>query len=191
MEVHIKKLVGWDAVLRTARTTVGKKDIRKEPSDDFKKSILISEHSPIRMLTYEVIWKNIPYFVAMHLRTHHIGFKATEDDIYFIQTSRSDRIQKDRNSLVQTAPVSCRAVLNAQSIINTSRVRLCQLSSLETRKAWKALIERLKETEPLLAKLCQPNCIYRARCPEGKNTCGYNHTTIYKKEINNYNKLFK
>lgn len=191
MEVLVKKLVGWDAVLRTARTTVGKKDLNKEPSDEFKRSILISEHSPIRALTYEVTWPSIPYWVAMHYRTHHVGFKAAEDDVYFIQTSRSDRTETNRDSLSQTASVICRIMLNAQSIINVSRVRLCRLASPETRQAWKAFINKLQEIEPMLASVCQPNCIYRARCPEGKNTCGYCFTTDFERNATAYESLFQ
>lgn len=179
MNVQVKRLVGWDAVLRSARTTVGKKDLNKEPSDDFKRAILVSEHSPIRMLTYDVTWPEIPYWVAMHFRTHHIGFKASEDDVYFIQTSRSDRTETDRDNLSQTAPVICRAVLNAQSIINASRVRLCNLASKETREAWRAFINELAKIDPILAKLCHPNCYYRGFCPEGKNSCGATITLRY------------
>lgn len=190
MEVIVKRLVGWDAVLRTARTTVGKKDLDKEPSDEFKRAILISEHSPIRALTYEVTWPSIPYWVSTHFRTHHIGFKATEDDVYFIQTSRSDRTETNRDELSQTAPVICRIILNAQSIINVSRVRLCKLASPETRIAWEVFIDKLKEIEPLLAAVCQPNCIYRRQCPEGKNTCGYSITTACERKTEAYNSLF-
>lgn len=190
MKVQIKRLVGWDAVLRTARTTVGKKDLNKEPSDDFKRAILISEHSPIRALTYEVVWSDIPYWVAMHYRTHHVGFKAAEDDVYFIQTSRSDRTQTDRDNLSQTAPVVCRIILNAQSIINVSRVRLCRLASQETRQAWELFLDKLREIEPILTAVCQPNCVYRSRCPEGKNTCGFDITTAFQRKVDIYESIF-
>lgn len=190
MKVKVKRLIGWDAVLRTARTTVGKEDLKKEPSDAFKKAILISEHSPIRMLTYEVTWEDIPYFAAMHLRTHHVGFKAVEDDNYFIETSRADRKNLNRDELPQTAPVSCCVIMNAQSILNVSRVRLCSLADKETLKAWQAFITELFEVEPLLAKLCQPNCIYRGRCPEGQNSCNFTNTTTYEKKLKFYDKFF-
>ena len=191
MEVKIENLIGWNVALKDARTTVGKKDIKKEPSNHFKKNIIVNEHSPIRMLVYEIYITNIPYYVAMHLRTHHIGFKAAEDDIYFIQTSRSDRTQKDRDKISQTAPVDCRIIANAQSIINTSRVRLCSLADKGTLKAWRAVIRAISNVEPLLARVCQPNCIYRGFCPENKECCGFVETLRYANLLNKYRSFCK
>ena len=64
MTVSVEKLIGWDKVLKTARSTVSKEDTGKEPSDDFKRKIIIAEHSPIRKLLFEVTWINIPYWVS-------------------------------------------------------------------------------------------------------------------------------
>jgi hypothetical protein len=185
MKITVEKIVGWDRVLNSARTTVGKKELDKEPSDVFKRQLLISEHSPIRNLLFEVIWQDIYYWVAMHLARHHIGFHSGEDDLIFIKTQRSDRTGIDRENLSQNALVNFRAVLNAHSIINISRVRLCNTASRETREAWELLIENLREIEPILASLCQPNCIYRGLCPEHP-TCGYKKTAKYKKRFQHY-----
>ena len=103
MKIKVERILGWDRVLNDARITVGKKDINKEPSEAFKKAILISEHSPIRKLMFEVTWEDIPYWVGMHIRIHHLGFKSGDDDLYFVQTQRSDRTQKERNKLPQDA----------------------------------------------------------------------------------------
>ena len=172
--------------LDSARTTVGKDGLNKEPSESFKKDSLISEHSHIRNLTYEMIWDDIPYWTAMHFRTHHQGFKSGEDDLYFVQTQRTDRTQTDRDKLPQDAPVRLRVVMNAQSIINVSRVRLCHLTALETRGAWSGMLYELSNIEPHLTALCVPNCHYRNRCPEGSKCCGYNRTDKSKKELEWY-----
>jgi len=54
MKVTVERIVGWDRVLSDTRATVGKPPLNKEPSDIFKVKMLVSEHSPIRKLLYEV-----------------------------------------------------------------------------------------------------------------------------------------
>lgn len=186
MKIKVERILGWERVLNDARITVGKEDLNKEPSDAFKKAILISEHSPIRKLMFEVTWEDIPYWVGMHFRTHHVGFKSGDDDLYFVQTQRSDRTQSDRNSLPQDAPIKLRVILNAQTLINVSRIRLCRLASKETREAWQMLIDDIKLFEPELGRLCVPNCLYRGFCPEGTKSCGYSKTDKGQKSIQNY-----
>lgn len=191
MDVLVERIVGWDRVLNDARITVGKVPIKKEPSDDFKKKILASEHSPVRNLLYSITWSDIPYWVAMHLRTHHIGFKSSDDDLYFIETQRSDRTQRDRNDLKQTAKVTLSAQINAQTLINVSRVRLCRQASKETLLTWKMMLKELKKIEPFLYSLCVPNCVYRnGICPENVNCCGYNKTSDFKVLVDEYRQLF-
>jgi hypothetical protein len=172
-------------VLNSARTTIGKNASGNNPSEKFKRKILISEHSPIRNLLFEVVWYDIYYWVAMHLARHHIGFHSGEDDLVFIETQRSDRTGVNRDKTTQNAPVVFRAVINAHSIINTSRVRLCKVASTETQQAWYGLIEKLEKIEPDLFSLCVPNCVYRGFCPE-PCSCGYTGTKNYEKQYNTY-----
>lgn len=190
MEVKVRRITDWSLVLDSARTTVGKDDVNKEPSDEFKRSILIAEHSPIRNLWYEVIWTDIPYWVSMHLRTHHCGFHSGEDDTVFISSQRSDRTGVERDKLPQDEPVTLRVVMNAHSIINISRVRLCRKASLETREAWDIMLCMLSEIEPILASVCVPNCIYRDRCPEIK-CCGFIDTYTFENMLDMYDENFK
>ena len=67
MEVKLTKVKGdWEEVANRARTTVGKEELGKEPSDNFKKRILMAEHSPIRGLIYCFKITNIKSWVATH-----------------------------------------------------------------------------------------------------------------------------
>lgn len=48
-KVELTNIKGsYKEVLNRARTTVSKDELDKEPSDEFKKKILMAEHSPIR-----------------------------------------------------------------------------------------------------------------------------------------------
>ena len=60
MKTEIIKIKGdWQEVVDDCRATVGKESLGKEPSSEFKRSILISEHSPIRGISIKWRWNNI------------------------------------------------------------------------------------------------------------------------------------
>ena len=56
----------WKRVLNAARRTAGKKPIDKEPSDLFKRKMLLSEHSPIRLIEYDFTWEDIKQWITVH-----------------------------------------------------------------------------------------------------------------------------
>lgn len=63
---HIEQVTSWRRVLNAARRTVGKKYLDREPSDEFKRKILLAEHSPIRLLEYDFGWADIKQWVSVH-----------------------------------------------------------------------------------------------------------------------------
>lgn len=177
----------WNRVLNAARRTVGKKPIKKEPSQSFKKKILLAEHSPIRLLEYDFTWEDIQQWVTAHLVRHHEGCEK------FVHSQRTDRNEKlkglNRDELPQGLLNDMDMTCNAQSFINISRKRLCNCASKETREAWTAVIEYLKEIDPELAAVCVPECIYRGFCPEFDRCCGYCNTEAFKKRLEEYRKV--
>ena len=50
----------WRSVADAARTTIRMPEGTKEPSSRWKKTILLSEHSPIRKLMFSWKWPNLP-----------------------------------------------------------------------------------------------------------------------------------
>ena len=177
----------WNRVLNAARRTVGKKPIKKEPSQSFKKKILLAEHSPIRLLEYDFTWEDIKQWITVHIARHHQGCEK------FIHSQRTDRNEKlkglNRDDLPQGLLNDMDMTCNAQSFINISRKRLCNCASKETREAWAAVIEYLKEIDPELAAVCVPECIYRGFCPEFDRCCGYCNTESFKKRLEEYRKV--
>lgn len=174
----------WRHVLNAARKTVNKEEVEKEPTKQFRKKILLSEHSVIRMLTVYWDWEKMKTWVSNHIRTHN---KFAE---HFVSTQRSDRTGIERDKLTQDAPVTHGEYTNAAEIIYTSRKRLCNLPSKETREAWQMFIDVLKEQEPELAAVCVRECVYRGGlCPE-INCCGFIHTSKFANELRAYRELF-
>lgn len=175
---------GWKRVLNAARLTAGKKPLDKEPSNKWKRKMLLAEHSPIRLVEYDGIWDFIKMWVTTHLVRHHVGVEK------FVSTQRTDRnpdlMDLDRDDIPQGLENTMMISANAQGLINMSRKRLCSCASTETRQAWKALLEEIKKVDPILVEKCVPECIYRGFCPEFDKCCGYVNTEKYKEELIKY-----
>lgn len=154
----------WREVVDDCRATVGKESLGHEPSWQFKRSILIAEHSPIRDLRVRWRWRDIPSRVATHWSRHKWEC--------FIRTQRSDRTGVPRGKLPQEAPVTFTGEANAQSLIDTWRKRLCYQASPETRKYAENFKMALHPFEPELSDVLVPNCVYRGGCPE-LESCGF------------------
>lgn len=169
----------WSKVKRAARNTIGKDDAGKEPTDSWKKTILLAEHSPIRKIRAEWRWRDLLSWVSVHFVRHKFGIE------HFVTTQRSDRTGVKRDDLPQGALVKHECDANAQALIFISRRRLCSQASPETREAWKAVKAKVAENDPVLASVMVPECIYRGFCPEFQS-CGFVNTDEYKKQLEQY-----
>lgn len=200
-------LPNWVRVVNAARRTWGKKPIDHEPSDKFKKKILLAEHSPIRLLEYDFTIENLRQWVTVHLVRHHEGCEK------FVHTQRQDinsEVEiitkrlievlqqegllregwRERDYMFQGEGNDMDMTCNAQAFINISRRRLCVgCASPETRKAWGLVIDALKDYDSILAEKCVPECIYRGFCPEFERCCGYVNTEAYQKRLEEYRKI--
>lgn len=191
MKIEIKRLTEWNEVLNSARWTVNKEEISKEPSNEFKNDIIFAEHSPIRELVFTIKLYDVPTWVSQHIARHDAfadhNVREGVKDVHFVGTQRSDRTGIDRNKLTQDASCDHKIFLSAQDFINISRRRLCNCASKETKDLWKSIIKELSKTEPELAKHCVRECVYRnGLCPEKRKNCKFNQTEEFKKELDNY-----
>lgn len=197
----------WIRVVNAARRTWGKAPINHEPSDKFKKKILLAEHSPIRLLEYDFTIENLRQWVTVHLVRHHEGCEK------FVHTQREDINQeiekmtkmmmdllyeaellregwKPRDYMFQGEGNDMDMTCNAQAFINISRKRLCiGCASKETRQAWELVIKFLSEVDPVLASKCVPECIYRGFCPEFERCCGYCNSKQYQERLKEYRSI--
>lgn len=166
MKIEITKVTDWQRVVDAARFTQGKKSLGHEPSDEFKKQMILSEHSPLRELEFDIKMYGIPYWVSNHF-VRHVHAQP------FVSTSRPDITgsKVSRHDMRQDDLVNLQLSLNAQEIINISKLRLCNKASNETREVWYKVIDELAIIEPYLASACVPQCVYRGFCPEPKS-CG-------------------
>lgn len=164
MKTEIIKIKGdWQEVVDDCRATVAKPPLGREPSGEWKTSILIAEHEPIRDIWVKWKWRGIKYWIAMHWKTHIWPSR--------VNTQRSDRTGVERDKKPQDAPVDFTGDANAQHLIDTMRKRLCGCASKETREYAEDFKAALWDVQPELSDVLVPNCVYRCGCPEMKS-CG-------------------
>ena len=180
MKIEIQRVTSWTDVLNAARFTQRKEPRSGEPSVAWKKKIIKSEHSPLRCLMFNIDLYDIPRYVSDHL-VRHVHAQP------FVSTGRSDVLKENlpRDEQKMTDLYNTRLFLNAQEIINISKVRLCNKAEFKTRNIWKQVVEELRKIEPELANACVPNCFYRGFCPEFKS-CGLANTDSFYLATNDY-----
>lgn len=177
---NFKMVRSFADVLDKCLRTIGKEPKHSEPSDSWKAKIILAEHSPIRLIEFDFTIEKIPMFSTVHLVRHHIGCEK------FVSTQRSDRGNVKRCNMKQTKLNNMDMTINAQALLNISRVRLCSCASKETREAWKMVVAEVAKVEPILASKCVPNCIYKGYCSEFFGGCGYDKTEKFQNDLKTY-----
>lgn len=183
LQVMVEPVEGsWRRALKLARRTGGKEDINKDPSDKFKYKVLLQEHSPIRAVEYIINFERIRQWVTTHLVRHWLGF------IPFVHSQREDKRELDvpRDELPQGAENDMDVLVNAQSLINVSKKRLCHKASPETRHAWEMVVNSIAQFDVPMARVMVPDCVYRGFCPYGSESCGFVKTQNYKEWRHDY-----
>lgn len=167
MKTELLNIKGnWEEVVDDCRQTMDKPPLGHEPSAKFKRAILMAEHTPIRDITLRWRWPGIKSWIATHFaRHHHLEPRIT--------SQRNDRQSKyNRDEAPQAAPVDITIEGNVQACIDMERKRLCRQAHSETRAYAEDLKYTAHLTEPEIADVFVPNCIYRGGCPE-QRPCGW------------------
>ena len=184
--------VNWLDIKNACMTTISKQ-AQKEPNQEWKRKLLICEHSPIRKSLISWKWEEIPYAISTHFARHHQGCEK------YVGTQRADRTEvKDRSERSQMDLVPMEMDANIQALINISAKRLCTSADPLTRKYWKAVLEAIKEYDEDIYWACVPQCVRCGGCVEPFSNCNYynklmedatleEHTNLIKR-YNYYNK---
>ena len=159
--------INWLDIKNACRQTISLKSSEKEPSDEWKRKLLIARHSPLRLGQVLVQVDDIPFYVMGHLVRHHIGCTP------FVSTSREDRTGVPRNERKQTDLVSMQFFLNIESILNISEKRLCTCADIETIKVWKEILLAIKEYDENIYWASVPSCVAHGGCIEQFGNCTY------------------
>ena len=144
----------WEWCKTCTLNTVGKKSVAS-PTEEWKKKLIASEHSPLRELWFG-IKMTIPYWVSVHFVRHHIGCN------HYVQSQRNDRQEKyDRTTATQGKYVNHIMSINAQELIFMAHKRLCNQASPETRHVMSVICSEIIKTNPEFKEFLVPLCEYR------------------------------
>lgn len=175
MYVTYQRLLGPEYMSTPMNVTQGKEidpNINALPSIHTWRKMLTTcggvPHSPIRAVVYRIFAFDVPTWVSVHYTRHHVGFQP------YVQSQRTDKqvAADDRGSARQDAPVNMVADLNANTILNIAKARLCMKASAETRELMHELRRNLcNSTDPYdkeLGLLMNPPCEWYLKCFEPK-----------------------
>lgn len=182
IKVEVIQETSWKRALNAARRTIGKEPIDKEPSKNWKAKVLLAEHSPIKLVEYNICFKDLRQWVGVHILRH-------DYTLPFIHTQREDRrkLNCSRDELPQGTPNDQDFVVNAQTLKNISRKRLCTCASKETREAWNMVKDEIAKQDEVMADKMVRNCVYCGFCPE-MQCCGFVNTPKFQEELEKYRK---
>ena len=161
----IKFDVDWLEIKNLCRKTISMKDSSIEPTNEWKRKLLLAEHSPLRHSLITVDIEDVPFYVMGHLVRHSVGVTP------YVSTSREDRTNISRSERSQTDLVSMRIDLNIQSLINISRKRLCNQADRQTQIIWLEVIKAIAKYDSDIAWACVPEGIRSCGCPEKFGNC--------------------
>lgn len=163
----------WNTVLNVARLTQNKKPIDKEPSAKWKRDLIRSRHSPLRLIQFLVVGE-APGFVCTHLSRH--TYQSPQP---FVGTARTDIMGTDERPPDTTVrPFAW--YFNADSWLDIYEQRACNKASLETRQFVFAMRSEIDKIEPILSAESFRKCEREGCCKEFK-PCGYTETAKYKR----------
>lgn len=155
MEAYAVKLTDIDLMHRACESTMQAGKTSSVTLD----SMYRCEHSPIRTQVFWIEMDDVPTFVSVHFVRHKIGIE------HFCRSNREDR--GGNGEANRHTPMRHSVLVNAESLINMARKRLCYQAHPETRAVMLAIREAVREVDPDLARYMVPSCVYRGGyCPE-------------------------
>ena len=170
MKVEIKRLIGPEHVAEVMDITRGKRSRDRMISVDTWCKLLRTAfgvpHSPMRAVVYRIRVYDIPYYVAMHYRTHHVGVQ------FWIS---SQRTKDSRGEIPQGSLGDMIFDINANSLIDMAKARRCQKADADARivmgSIYGALCHDGDDYDRALSGFLAPPCDVYSECFE-MEPCG-------------------
>lgn len=87
----------------------------------------------------------------------------------------------DRNTKVNLS-----LLVNAQSLIDMAKLRLCTCAHVETREVFAKIKQEIAKVDPSLASMMVRKCVYRNGLCGELRCCGFNSSPVFKIELAEY-----
>lgn len=162
----------WLEVKRRALVTAGL-DVKNPPDMKWKRRMLRARHSPIRRLRFAFLFEDIPYWVAMHLRTHVHDCPNGDEFSPYIKSQRDDRQNKyERGKAPQDQPVNLIIDMSGEQLMTIASKRLCATASPETQAAVWLMCQQAVIVCPEFEGMLKPPCEWNNGVCYEMNPCG-------------------
>ena len=172
-------------------------------------SIYKAEHSPVRTQIFWVEFHNIPLAVSTHLIRHHVGstpYQLTcrndrqggnpglpgrvDEVIRLIQEGDIDKAIEEldwiKENTDRETPVNLGLLINAQSLIDMAKLRICIQAHADTRHIFNVLKAEVAKVDPELAAMMVRKCVYRGGICGEPRCCKFNNTPAFERELADY-----
>lgn len=168
MHVTVTRCTEWQLIRDMAARTQ-----RKEPkpiTEEFLKRALISQHSILRVMLFDVRVDGIPYCNHVHYMRHPFIQP-------FVGSSGPDVVEFDRRKAPQDDPVNMTLFLNLQSLISVMKARLCGNAQVMTQVVAKLIRQEFfASPDPfmqIVGGALKTACVWRGGlCTEAFGGCG-------------------
>jgi len=183
MKAQVTRLTDWqlaaDVAARTQRIQP------REITPQFLAKLIVSEHSPLRVILFQIDLFDVPYYVHVHLVRHKVGVE------FFVRSQRPDStnpVDYDRAAQRQDAPIDVTMVLNLQALLNIVKVRLCAAADPKTQEIAQlirqAFLDSDDELMRLVGKFLRPRCEWSGGyCREPFRPCGKYPLMLFHSEV--------
>jgi hypothetical protein len=100
-------------------------------------------------------------------------------------------VTADHRCRIRYTPVNLGLLVNAQSLIDMSKLRLCTgQAHRETVAVFEKIKQAISEVDPDLACMMVRKCVYRGGICGEPRCCGFNHSPKFQQEMTEYLRYF-
>ena len=169
MKATVTRCTEWQLIADMAART---RHAQPRPiTRSFLKKALISQHSILRTMMFDIRVVNIPSYSHMHYIRHHVGITP------FVGSFRPEVVDFDRNAERQDAPRDMTLFLNLQALINVMKARLCAQADVTTQIVAKLIRQKFfASPDPFMqitGHALKAACVWRGGlCTEAFKGCG-------------------
>lgn len=90
------------------------------------------------------------------------------------------------NNADRNTKVNLSLLVNAQSLIDMAKLRLCTCAHIETREAFAKIKQEISKVDPSLAAMMVRKCVYRGGLCGEMRCCGFNNSPAFQIELADY-----
>lgn len=115
-----------------------------------------------------------------------INAQLTPDTINHIAYDCIEEVEWLAENADRNTKVNLSLLVNAQSLIDMAKLRLCTCAHIETREAFAKIKQEIAKVDPSLASMMVRKCVYRNGLCGELRCCGYNNTPAFQIELAEY-----